>query len=105
MTPFLSLWRGSITPPSKSMAAVAAEVAERHDLAVEALSVPTRTRRIAHARQEAMTAMRQIRRPDGRIRYSYGQIARFFGLSRHTTVIYAVKACGLRAARAQAASA
>ena len=86
------------------MAAVAAEVAEGHELTVEALRAPTRARRIAHARQEAMTAMRQIRRSDGRVRYSYAQIAGFFGLSRHTTVLYAVKACGRRGAEAATAT-
>jgi hypothetical protein len=94
---FLSLWRGEIAIPPRSMASVAGEVAARHGLALEALRTPTRSRPIAHARQEAMAAMRQVRRPDGRVRYSHGQIARFFGLSRHSTVIYAIKALRRRA--------
>jgi chromosomal replication initiation ATPase DnaA len=92
----LSLWRGEMGWPARSMASIAADVALRHGMSLEALRSPTRAHPVAHARQEAMAAMREIRAADGRRRYSYGQIARFFGFRRHTTVIHAVRACRRR---------
>ena len=94
----LSLWRGPITPPPKSMAAIAAEIAQAHGLTLAQLCASDRRARIVHPRQAAMAAMREVRWSDGRRRYSFPQIARFFGLKDHTTVVYGVKAAALRRA-------
>jgi chromosomal replication initiation ATPase DnaA len=80
------------------MAATAEEVATAHRLSVADLRSPSRVRPIVQARQAAMAAMREIRRADGRPRYSHAQIARFFGLGRHSTVIHAIKAYARRRA-------
>ena len=77
--------------PSGSLAAIAEEVASLHGLTVAELKSRTRRRRISHPRQQAMAMMRLQRRPDGSQRYSCRQIANFFGLKDHTTVVYAVR--------------
>ncbi len=59
---------------------------------------------IAHARQEAMYRMRQVRFSDGRQRFSFPQIGRYFGM-HYTTVIHGVKRTEARKAQRQQASA
>jgi chromosomal replication initiator protein len=62
------------------------EVAARHDLTVEELKSTSRARRLAWPRQEAMYELRM------RTKLSYPQIARFLGLTDHTTALHGVKA-------------
>ena len=101
MTQVLSLWRGWIEAPSAPSRSTATEialgVAAAHGLTLAQLRAPTRRIAISHPRQEAMAALRAQRRPDGRPRFSYPWIARFFGLKDHATVIYGVRACLARA--------
>jgi chromosomal replication initiation ATPase DnaA len=91
MTEMLSLWRGWIgRPPARTAVAIAGTVAEAHGLTLQALRTASRRADIARARQEAMAALRAQTRPDGRPRYSFPWIARFFALS-HPTVIHGVR--------------
>ena len=94
MNKVLSLWRGWIGPVQTSphtAANIAADVARAHGLTLEALKTASRRADIAGARQEAMAALRAQTGPDGRPRYSFPWIARFFALS-HPTVIHGVRA-------------
>jgi chromosomal replication initiator protein len=84
-------------PSGASLAAIAEEVAALYGLTVAELRSRTRERRIARPRQHAMTLMRRLRRADGARRYSCRQIANYFGLKDHTTVVYAVRAHERRA--------
>ena len=100
MTELLSLWRGWITrPPPPTAAAIARGVAEVHGLTLQTLRTGSRRSDVAHARQEAMAALRAQTRPDGQPRYSFPWIAHFFALS-HPTVIHGVRAHRQRVARA-----
>jgi chromosomal replication initiation ATPase DnaA len=95
----LSLWRGWIARPRpRTAAGIAGAVAEAHGLSLQALRTGSRRADVAHARQEAMAALRAQTRPDGRPRYSFPWIARFFALS-HPTVIHGVRAHRQRVAR------
>jgi len=92
MTEMLSLWRGWIVRPlPRTAAAIAGAVAEAHGLTLKTLRTGSRRADIARARQEAMAALRAQTRPDGRPRYSFPWIARFFALS-HPTVMHGVRA-------------
>jgi chromosomal replication initiation ATPase DnaA len=73
----------------RSMREIAEEVALRHRLYVHDLKAPTRAVRISHPRQEAMVEMRA----EG---FSTTQIARFFGMKDHTTVLHAEAAVAKR---------
>ncbi len=91
MTKLLSLWRGWIAcPPPTTAAAIARTVAEAHGLTLQTLRTASRRADVARARQEAMAALRAQTQPDGRPRYSFPWIARFFALS-HPTVIHGVR--------------
>ena len=74
------------------MSRIVAEIAAAYRLAPSALRGRDRTRSLVRARQHAMAEIRRMRRADGRPRYSYPQIARFFGLAAHTSVLHAVRA-------------
>ena len=83
----------------RTMREIATAVAQEHGLTLEELRNPTHARRISWPRQEAMTAMRAELQPDGRhSAYSLNQIARFFGMKDHTTVIHACQAVPAREA-------
>jgi chromosomal replication initiation ATPase DnaA len=84
-------------PPAGSLAAIAEEIAILYGVSVAELRTPTRERRVARPRQHAMCLMRRQRRADGARRYSCQQIANYFGLKDHTTVVYAVRAHERRA--------
>lgn len=80
-----------------TMRSVAETVAARHGMTLDDLRANTRQHYIAHRRQEAMAAI-----------YATGlfsnlQIARFFGLKDHTTVIHARQAHERRMAEGRAA--
>ena len=91
MTELLSLWRGWIVrPPPRTAAGIVGAVAEAHGLTLRTLRTASRRADVARARQEAMAALRAQTRPDGRPRYSFPWIARFFALS-HPTVIHGVR--------------
>ena len=100
MTKLLSLWRGWIPRPTlRTAAAIAGAVAEAHGLTLQALRTTSRRAEVARARQEAMAALRAQTRTDGRPRYSFPWIARFFALS-HPTVIHGVRSHRNRVAKA-----
>jgi chromosomal replication initiation ATPase DnaA len=106
MSHVLSLWRGWIsvraraTPPTA--ADIALGVAEAHGLTLAQLRSATRRAAISRPRQAAMAALRAQRRSDGRPRFSYPWIARFFGLKHHATVIHGVRAHAARRAAEEA---
>lgn len=62
------------------------EVAARHGLTIDEIKSQNRSRRIAWPRQEAMYELRT------HTRLSYPAIARFLGLSDHTTALHGVNA-------------
>jgi chromosomal replication initiator protein len=88
MTVVLSLWRGQMLAKVKTAREIIAEVAESHGLTPAHFESPIRTKRVAHARQEAMWACRQVKGRDGKPRYSYPFIGRLLGGRDHTTVLY-----------------
>jgi chromosomal replication initiation ATPase DnaA len=96
-------WRGPITTTIKrgslaEMRAIAADVAERHGIAVTALFSRYGQFAAIHCRQEAMAAMYATQR------YSLPRIGRFFDRD-HTTVLHAVRAVERRATRPTALAA
>lgn len=74
------------------MACLVAETAAIHGLTPDEVRGRGRARPLVRARQHAMALMRDVRRPNGKPRYSLPQIARFFGLAAHTSVLHAVRA-------------
>jgi chromosomal replication initiation ATPase DnaA len=65
--------------------------AEGHGLNVGDLTGRNRSRKLVRARQEAMWRARQVKRPDGRNRYSFPQIGR--ALNRdHSTIVHGAAA-------------
>ena len=66
------------------------EVAEDHDLTVSDLLSPSRRRKYAWPRQEAMLRMRE------ETELSYPQIARLLRREDHTTILYGVRAARQR---------
>ena len=104
MNKVLSLWRGwigSVQTPPHTAAEIAGAVARAHGLTLDELKTASRRADIAGARQEAMAALRAQTGPDGRPRFSFPWIARFFALS-HPTVIHGVRAHRSRTAGAGA---
>lgn len=89
----LSLWRGPITvrqPPPKSMAQIAAEVAERYGVTVADLRFGGKARRFSIPRQEAMAEMHATGW------WTLMDIGRYFGGAHHSTVMHAVRAASTR---------
>lgn len=86
------------------MSAIAWGVANKYGMTLEDLKAPTRTFEVSHPRQEAMYLMRLIRREDGEPRYSFPQIAKFFGMKDHTTVLHGVRSHRRRVAYAAASA-
>ena len=85
------------------MAEAASIVALEHGLTVAELRSRTRSWRIAHPRQAAMALMRAQTRPSGKPRFSYQQIARYFGMHNHSTCVHALRVIRARQALRQAA--
>jgi chromosomal replication initiator protein len=78
----LSLWKGEITVRhTKFMRDILAEVAERNDVTVADLKGPSRQRRCAWPRFEAMYLMHQAG-------HSLPEIGRFLGNRDHTTALH-----------------
>lgn len=75
-------------PPT--MREIAAPIAERHSVSLAELRTPSRARYLSRPRLEAYAAIYATGR------YSYLQIARFFGREDHSTVAKGIRA---RAAR------
>ena len=88
MTVVLSLWRGPILVTARSAREIIASVAESHRVRVQDLTGPSRWRPFVHARQEAMWACRQVKRRDGKPKYSYSFLGSLFGGRDHSTVIH-----------------
>lgn len=75
-----------------TMRSILAEVcAERGVTEADVLS-QSRKRRIAHPRHEVMWRCKQVKRQDGRDRYSLPQIGAFLGGRDHTTALHGVRA-------------
>lgn len=74
-----------------TITAIMREVATENGLTVEDLVSPKRNRAVAHPRQESMWRCRQLRRPDGKHRFSYPQIGMAHGGRDHTTAMHAIK--------------
>lgn len=96
MSEVLSMWRGVIdngepARPRRSMAEIAAQIAELHDLTVHDLKAYNRTRRFAHARQHAMAEMHATGL------YSQPQIGRFLGGRDPSTIHHGIWAHRKRA--------
>ena len=74
-----------------TMLAITQAVATQHGLRASDLMGESVNRNvIVPARHEAMWRIRQVRLPNGRHRYSYPQIGRYFDRD-HTSVIHACK--------------
>lgn len=97
----LSLFRGLIEVPDRkpSMREIAERVAAQYELSLADLRGPTKPRKIAHARQEAMA---KIYAQGG---LSNAQVGRFFGGRDHTTVVHARQQHARRVAEASGAGA
>jgi chromosomal replication initiation ATPase DnaA len=92
----LSLFKGVmvVPPPKTRLTEIAELVAERYGLTVQALRGPSKVKRIAHPRQEAMT----ISYDTGE--WSNGQIGQYYGGRDHSTVVHARKVVAKRRAKA-----
>lgn len=71
-------------------------VAKRTGVSVSAMRAPSSTpgsreAKVAHARQRAMWALRQLKRPDGSWRFSQPWISNYFGGRLHNAVAHAEK--------------
>lgn len=85
---------------ARPMRQIAHEMAVRHELTLEDLKGPDRSKRIARVRFAAMAA---IRHQTG---FSFPQIGAFFGGRDHTTVMHAIRrASGATAVEAKASRA
>jgi len=73
-----------------TMRQIAAEVAAAHGLRPRDIYLPIRQRWVVHPRQEAMARMSEAG-------FSHTQIVRHFGLTDHTTSVYAKRAVQARA--------
>lgn len=73
-----------------SLKAMLAEVAAHYELYPSQLLERDRRHVIAHPRQAFMWHARQVRREDGRHRYSTLKVAGFLGMN-HTTVVHGVR--------------
>jgi chromosomal replication initiator protein len=82
----LSIWKGELPNPKPTMREMAMEVAEKHGVTLEDLQGPSRTQKLATARQEAMARIYATGR------YSTTQVGRFFGGRDHTTVMHGCRA-------------
>lgn len=87
MTVVLSLWRGPIYVETRKAREIIAEVAEAHGFTFEDMTGPRKFREISVARQEAIWACRQVRRPDGSQRYSLPFLGHLLNRD-HTTVLH-----------------
>jgi chromosomal replication initiation ATPase DnaA len=88
----LSLWKGDLLAPPRTMSQIGREVAERHGISLADLKGADRgVNKVARARQEAMWLMAEEVRPDGFPRYTLSQIAGWFGRD-HTTVVHGRRA-------------
>ena len=85
-----------------TMRAIGESVAKAHGYTLEQLQSGSRLKRVCFAKHEAMWTIRQVKSYDGTARYSYPQIARFFGLKDHTS---AINGCRRHEARLIAAAA
>jgi chromosomal replication initiator protein len=74
-----------------TMASIAADVAGKYGISIDALRSRDQTHDIAHPRQEAMYLMHKTGR------YSMPQIGRYFGGKDHTTVLHGIRAHAKRA--------
>lgn len=79
-------------------AEIIADVAHKHGLRPSDLKEKTQAHHIAHARQEAMWRLRQVKKRDGAPLFSYPRVARFFGDFDHTTAIHACRSYEARMA-------
>lgn len=88
----LSLWRGQIPDPrnSPTMAKIVRAISRRSGVSVDDIMGRRIRKPIYRVRQEAMWACWQVRRTDGRRRWSSLTIGQFFGRD-HATVLHAVK--------------
>lgn len=75
---------------------VIVNVAWKHGISAEALTSSSRRHSIVHARQEAMWALRQLRKHNGAQRFSYPAIASLVGRADHTTALHGVRAHAAR---------
>lgn len=75
----------------RSIASVLKEIADKHGLTVADLRDPSHYARVAHPRQEAMWACRQILKADGTPAHSYPAIGAAIGGRHHTTILSGVR--------------
>lgn len=74
-----------------TIADIKAQVAAKHGVRIAELEGPGRWRSLAYARFEAFYLARQVVRQDGKPRWSYPTIGRYFGGRDHATVIHGVR--------------
>jgi len=69
------------------MREIVAQVSNEYQIELQELLSPKRKQRVVVARQDAMWRMRQLKKDNGRNRYSYWQIANLFNKD-HSTVMH-----------------
>lgn len=92
MTQVLSLWRGILDalPRVGSSSIVLAQTARAYGVTPEQLIGPGLDADLVVARQAAMWALRQIKRPSGEPQLSLYQIGKRLGGRHHTTVRHGI---------------
>lgn len=86
--------------PRQIVREIISEVAERHGVTLGQIMSPIRTKKIAHARQEAQAALYDTLNDDGTRRYSLPKIGRIFDRD-HTSVLHAIRRVRERAEAGQ----
>jgi chromosomal replication initiation ATPase DnaA len=87
----LSLWRGELVVSGTTWKDTARAVADKHGLTLAELLGPSRVRKVAHARQEAMALVHHEHK------LSTVRVGQLFGGRDHTTVLHALKQVTARA--------
>lgn len=84
-----SMWKGSVVLPVRKLLVpeILMQVARDHDVSVKDLVSPSRYRRIAYARFDAMARLRAVLGVDGKPRFSLPHIGQMLGGRDHTTVL------------------
>ena len=100
MKAYLSLWHGIVQGGRPAtMSQIVRDVAQDRSIALERIMGAEKTKEVSAARAEAMWAIRQLEREDGRRLWSFQAIGRFFNRD-HSSVLVACQQHARRLARA-----
>ncbi len=78
------------TVPVPTMTRIIREVADQYGISTEDLEGRSPAPKWSHPRHEAMWRIRQVKRANGKPRYSFPTIARRFNQKNHTSALYGV---------------